>query len=432
MGWTRLQDCLEQPVGEASRWWFKLIAVCYLASSFVSGPLDPLRTGDGWFLRVGPISLGRPVVTYGDSPHYLILVNSLVQDGDFDLANNYRQVEEGGWDMGARLRGLSIDHHVDVDRHGRELLIHPPFLPMVMAALVWPLRGTQWVESACIWISLAAVLGALLLLSRLYPRMPVAGMLLLGLATPLWCYTRDLWTETWMTVAWVVLLAAGTPAVAAAAAVCGIWFKYSFAVVPATMAAVALWQGRYRRFLWLGGSTLLGVTGGIAFAQYLFQDTDHFSLFHSGAHVFSGNRVLVVGPFGATRRALPGLLLDPQDGLLCFAPFLAWGLWKLVRRGGEAFLPGLAFFLLHGTYLGWRAGAGFSARYLVPLLPVLVMAVMETGRRPRWLFWVAAAWSLLICGLAGILPVVAFDRSPWEMLGFLMEEARLWWSQMFG
>jgi hypothetical protein len=425
MGWTRFYSRLEQPVGETSRWWLAFVGFCYLVSSFVTGPLAPERTQDGWFLRVGPIYLGRPVVTSGDSPHYLALVNSLVEDLDFDLANNYRRAEAGSWDLGARLRGVPIDHHVDVDRQGRELLCHPPFLPMLMAAVVWPLRGTQWVESACIWLSLAAVLGAMYLLARLRPRMPVAGLLLLGLATPLWCYARDLWAETWMTVAWVVMLAAASPALAAVAAVCGIWFKYSFAVVPAVMAGLAFWRGERRRGLWLAGATALGVGGGIAFAQYLFRDVGHFSLFHSGIHVFSGDRVLVVGPFGATRTALPGLLLDPENGLLCFAPFLAWGLWPLLRRGGELYLPALAFFLLHCTYLGWRAGTGFSARYLVPMLPVLVLAVMDSSRRPRWLFWAAAAWSLVVCGLAGVLPVAALDRTPWEMLSFLLEETRL-------
>src|SRR5260370_41395861 len=36
-----------------------------------------------------------PIVAHGDEPHYLVLLNSLIFDGDFDLRNNYLSVHEG-------------------------------------------------------------------------------------------------------------------------------------------------------------------------------------------------------------------------------------------------------------------------------------------------------------------------------------------------
>lgn len=415
----RLLAALDLPLQPNRRWWLPVIAAVFVLSSLITGPLPEEAAAEGWFRQVGPIFVGRPVVTSGDSPHYLTLVNSLIEDRDFDLSNNFRQSEAGDWDAGTRWRGQSIDRHVDVDRQGRELLTHSPFMPMLLAALVWPLRGTQWVESACIWITMLAVLCALWLLPRIEPRTSVAWPLLLAFCTPLWCYARDVWTETWLVVAWLVLLAVSSPWLIAAAAAVGILFKYSFAVVPATMALVALWRRDFARFAGLAGGTALGLIAAIGFIQYLFQDTDHFSLFHSGTHVTARYGVLLVGPFGVSSKALPGLLLDPEDGLLLFAPFLAWGLWRTLRGGGYVFLPALAFFVLHCTYLGWRAGTGFSARYLIPMLPVLALAAISGSRRPRSLFWLAAAWSLLICGLAGMLPAAAFDRSPLQLLGFL-------------
>ena len=41
-------------------------------------------------------SLGLPGVRSGDEPHYLVLIHSVISDGDFDLANNYRDMHRGG------------------------------------------------------------------------------------------------------------------------------------------------------------------------------------------------------------------------------------------------------------------------------------------------------------------------------------------------
>lgn len=430
LGWaSRLKEWirafLDKPCSRTRRVWWTVVAALYLSSTFLSGPLSPESAADSANIRVGPVYLGRPVVTWGDGPHYLVLVHSLIEDWDFDLSNNYRQAEDGDWDQGTRFRGASLDHHADRDREGRELLTHPPFLPMLLAALVWPLAGTQWVESACIWLTLLAVIGSLFFLPRIRDA-STSWPLLLALATPLWVYSRDLWTEPWMLVAWIGLLAFRRPPVQAGFAVFGVLMKYSFAVVPAALVLVALWKRDYRRVLWLVPATAFAVGLAIGVVQYLFQDVDHFSLFHSGTHHSqSQGTALLVGPFGVAPMALPGLLFDPRDGLLFFSPFLIWGLVRLFR-GGYLYLPAIAFLLLHATYYGWRGGSGFSARYLVPLLPVLVLGCFDSERiRGARLFWGLAIYALLMCTLAGFLPAAAFDRTPWEIIHFLLQELEL-------
>ena len=47
-----------------------------------------------------PLRLGLPRVFSGDEPHYLVMLNSLLRDGDLDLANNYQAVAAGGDDDG--------------------------------------------------------------------------------------------------------------------------------------------------------------------------------------------------------------------------------------------------------------------------------------------------------------------------------------------
>ena len=70
----------------------------------------------GTALRVSvekPFSLGLPGVLSGDEPHYLVLINSVISDGDFDLANNYQDVHRGGLQAGRKFAGAPLDHHVN-------------------------------------------------------------------------------------------------------------------------------------------------------------------------------------------------------------------------------------------------------------------------------------------------------------------------------
>ena len=399
-----------------------LIAIVFFLSSLITGPLDPQYASASFHWRVGPIYVGRPVSIWGDTPHYLVTVNSIIEDGDLDLSNNYSQAERGDWDQGTRFRGKKLDRHVDRDALGQELSFHSPFLPLILAPFCWPFRGTEWVESICIWLTISVVIISLSLLSR---RLPGGNkvVLLLAFATPLWCYGRDLWTEPWMLAAWVLMLTSVSPWIQAVAAVAGILFKYSFAVVPATFALVAFYERDRHRALIVGGAAVTAVLFAFGFTQYIFRHTDHFSLFHLGAHG-SWDQHNLLGPFTVQFKGALGLLFDPLDGILPFSPFLAWGLWTF-RRCGPVYLPALSFFALHSVYHDWGAGSGFSARYLVPMLPIMVSATLAGKPLCRRLFWICVGYSVVICGLAGLLPVAAYDRTVPEIIRFLLQEIRL-------
>src|ERR1700694_238254 len=51
-------------------------------------------------------------VCAGDEPHYLVMLNSLLNDGDLELANNYRSVHQGSFQAGESYAGSALDHHV--------------------------------------------------------------------------------------------------------------------------------------------------------------------------------------------------------------------------------------------------------------------------------------------------------------------------------
>jgi hypothetical protein len=355
------------------------------------------------------------MVLSGDSPHYLVAVNSLIEDGDFDLKNNYEQALAGDWDMGARFRSVPVDRHVDIDLKGRQYGTHSPFFPVIMALPAMFVAGSGWVESICIWMTMLAGLTGVMLFARWLNQVGFIfrntrtefWVSLLGLATPLLCYSRDLWTEPWILAIWVGMLVTSSPAVLSMLAFAGILIKYPFFIVSLTMGLLAVRKGDRRRGAFLCGSSLAGILTVFVTIQWLFRDVDHFSLFHSGVH----------GSFGLPFEGALGLLLNPRSGLLLFFPFFAWGLVQF-RKGGNVYVPATAFFLFHAAYEDWSAGTGFSARYLVPMLPILVMAVRNSGT-PGKLFLLAVVYSVFWGCFGGFFPALVYDRAPWEVFAHI-------------
>ncbi len=392
--------------------WIPGVVALFFLSAFVHVPSNRASVIGTPHFWIGPIAIAPPRVLSGDSPHYLVAVNSLIEDYDFDLSNNYEAAREGDWDMGSRFRWVGIDRHVDQLPGGAQIGTHSPFFALALALAVYPLRGTAWVQSACILLTWAVSTLGLGLFLKSSRRMDWGSeatrwTICLAIATPYWCYSRDLWTEIWIIPVWLGLLSPANRSTKAALSIVGILFKYPFAVVPATLAALAFRRGDRRLGWTLLGSTALALAVAILSIQVLFEGVGHFSLFHSGIHA----------GFGLPFVGAVGLFLHPADGLLWFFPFLGWGLWQF-RKGGDRYLPAVAFFLVHAAYQDWMGGTGFSARYLVPMLPILVWAVADA--RPGGLVFKAAlAYSLFWGCFAGLFPAVVYDRSPWGVFQHL-------------
>ncbi len=171
----------------------------------------------------------------------------------------------------------------------------------------------------------------------------------------------------------------------------------------------------------LAGAGILGVLIAVAAVQYLFRDVDHFNLFHLGGHYHGADATLrqrIVPLKFLQPTGLVGMLFDPQAGLLPFFPFLAWGLWQ-IRKGGYLFVPVIVFFLVLGAYPGWTGGAGFSSRYLVPVLPALVIAVADA--KPRsYFFGLALLYGAFWGALAGIGPAYVYERTPVQITAAIL------------
>jgi len=184
--------------------------------------------------------IGLARVYSGDEPHYLVLLNSIVRDWDFDVANNYRGMHQGDDEAGQRFRGGSLDHHTawiangryvswpevyewygdlwDHDAAGhpvpklragfdstfaatRETSMHWPGLPLFLTPFVFLLAGTSWLEPAAIlsaWVALVLAMFSFVSIARTFgasTRATVIALVLTFLGTPIWHYSRALFSE---------------------------------------------------------------------------------------------------------------------------------------------------------------------------------------------------------------------------------------------
>ena len=177
------------------------------------------------------------------------------------------------------------------------------------------------------------------------------------------------------------------------------------------MGCVAIWEKRLKDGCSLIAAGALALIVTVLSVRYLFSEVDHFSFFHSGSHL----------GFDWPFDGMVGLLLSPSKGILWFFPFLAWGLWELRhRKSVSIYIPMMAFFLLHTFYEEWQAGTGLAGRYLVPGLPLLVMAVARSAPKGV-LFRASVVWSFLWGMIAGLLPALVQDRNPWEVVTHVVD-----------
>ena len=89
-----------------------------------------------------------------------------------------------------------------------------------------------------------------------------------------------------------------------------------------------------------------------------------------------------------------------------------------MSESGERLMPAVAFVMIHAASIDWAAGTGFSSRYLVPVLPVLAVAVSQFEFRTRWVqaaLFYSTSWGIL----AGFFPALVYDRSPWGVISYI-------------
>lgn len=395
----------------------------------------------GWFsLRAyrvddGRIVSGQASATSGDEPHYLLVVNSLLMDGDLALGDDYQRAYRGGLEAGARFSGRTMTHHTivvdpETGEHAQWLELfdwqkyfrcwprpgcresaryddripgleraversaHPIGFPLVAAAALAPTRpAPEQVEGRfALFMAFSVWLGTVLTFASVRaiglstgPALTAAA--LLGLASPWLGYGRSFYSEPIAGVAlilafWAIVkrrVSVAALAVAAAAII-----KPMFALVALAWLAVEAGRRNWRD-AWVF-SAWVALCGGALFS---------FNYWMAGTPLIFG-----AGPLRGlnTGYQLLGTLLHPYYGVLRFAPWTLLALFGLIgwRRYRAAsnpdpllwiaapMLPLLVLMCLYGA-LG---GNCYGPRYWVPLLPWMAVAATaactRSGRTARW------------------------------------------------
>jgi hypothetical protein len=363
-------------------------------------------------------------VPTGDEPHYLIMTQSLLQDGDFDLRNNYQNQ-----DYRAYYPEVIPDPHVIVDEE-RWYPVHAIGLP-ILAAPVYAVGGRIAVVGLLTLFTVAGlrVLWSVLSLAGFEPRAVAMTTLITGLTLPVSVMAGQVFPEVpaFLLVAiclraivapdpanreWlgVVLSLSILPWLHPKYALLGGALLFSMAVVHYQRVALSRYLGALSLFIasvaghavlsyaWYGaplpGASIL-VTSGLSPGGWLPAIIGHFLV-----HPWVG---------------LLGVLFDQQSGLFLAAPvyLLAGGglvlLWRRLPR--LALVCGLiigSVYLLAGSFGIWYGGYCSPARLLTPVLPVLALglaSLLDTSDRISWrLFSVLAIVSVFHAYLMTALP----------------------------
>jgi hypothetical protein len=355
----------------------------------------------------------------GDEPHYLIIINSLLNDGDIDLANNYEAVHEGSDQAGALWAGHPFKHHSQVIIDGRpydwreevykgaewtlepsgamrpvfrgptpdplpppgapEYSTHPAAIAYLLYPVLYPLRGTTYVEPAALLCSgLATVAGmgffAYLLGSLTANRRVVMGVTAVAfLGTPAWFYGRSLFMESFLVGslvgAYALALRKDWNLLPGILLGCAVQLKPHFALF-----ALPLLVDRAIRRQWRGA---LGLALPVAASTGLLLLTYarlYGSPFHPPQRFERGDFLT----------GFTGILWSNRHGLLAFSPVVVVALacWPafLARQRRYALILGsgvVAFLLLMSCYAVWTGGICYGPRYIVPMLPLLYAALVQ-------------------------------------------------------
>ncbi|HXY39617.1 MAG TPA: hypothetical protein VEQ10_08105, partial [Vicinamibacteria bacterium] len=378
-------------------------------------------------VRVGP---------QGDEPHYLMVADSLLRDHDLALEADYQQGRYAAFHDAPLL-----PHYRVRGRHGEIYSLHAVGLSVLILP-AWALAGYPGVTVFMALVAALLVAEVRGWVKELTSREDVAeaAAWVLALQAPLLHYAGLVFTEVPAALLVAFALRRGRRAgstramlaVAVAAAVLP-WLNVRYAALAVLVIAHAAWHRPRLRPLVALGLPLAASALGLA-------------LYHHALYGFwDPRRVYGVRPemsLATLREGLPGMLFDQEFGLLVYAPVLVLAVPGLVllmrrdRRHGVAALLAVVFVLATaGAWHMWRGGFNPPGRFLVPVVPILVVGVAIAWQRRG----LTAAGALLVgwglwTGIAGALAPELVHRDRDDTATFFRAEsgAREWTSLLPG
>ncbi len=364
-----------------------------------------------------------PYIISGDEPHYLVMVNSLIKDGDLAVNNNYKTVwASGGSDAGKRFRHVLLDKHMA----GPSQPWHWPGMPMFLAGLVWPLADTPYVEPACIFINIIIGLIGLVAVSKcihiINPKNAWFTILIIALATPLWHYSARMFTEVYLftLLAWAIYFGFaghrwGLSGILLSA---GVLFHQAFAITGASIGLCLVLKKDFRAVIKYGVPFIICIILYILYNYWLFGE---FGTSPRASQISELSFKNI--PFGAT-----GLLFESTHGLLIFSPvlilsFLGITTWFKKKLWAFLMIPAMVNYLFFAGFIQWHGGFCYATRFLVPTLALIAIPlhlfVCRIANQKTSLKIIAGSLlviSIFINGQASFIPIEAFSRTPWSLI----------------
>lgn len=356
------------------------LALCRLASSVRSPALAGWVRAPWWALLAfaagvyGAVGLhyARGLQMSGDEPHYLVMAQSLWRDHDLDLRDEY-----DGEEWAEFVAGPLRPHWGAPRADGRPFPAHSPGLALLLAPAYAALGREGCVLVMALLAAAAAVVCRQLVLRLTGSHEIALASWLAALGPPLVFYSFHVYTEapSALAVAGSLALLLGAPgpggaALAALSAAALPWLHVKMIPAAAALGLLALARLRGRS---LACFACVAGAAAAAFAAYYWSVFGVASPLALYGGVPADARVV-------TWRALVGLFLDRSFGLLAIAPVFVIALAGLPRVVGRRdawphLLVGLAILAPLLTWRMWWGGQCPPGRFLVPMLPILAVAL---------------------------------------------------------
>lgn len=341
------------------------------------------------FIVYAAVSLGvqHQVGAEGDEPHYLMVAESLLRDHDLALQDDYVPERYGAFYTS---QPTLEPHYLVRGRQGEIYSQHA----LGLTLLILPAYALAGYPAASLFMACVALLLVRELRALLYAWMgatPVADGVawLVALSPPLICFAGLIFTE--VPAAYVLALSlrhlrrpenmsTGRAWLVGLALAFVPWLNVRYLVLPPLLIAYAATRRPALRRMAALVVPLL-VSAGLS-ALY------HYQLygFFDPRHVYGRRPGFAWGRLPGN---LEALLFDQEYGLLVYAPIFALalpGCVALVRRFGwrdalAALLPIAVVLATAATWRMWWGGFTPPARFLVPIVPALALAVAASLRR---------------------------------------------------
>jgi hypothetical protein len=427
------------------RWGFAVLALggvlmrAVPLPSLVNRPLPGRRAVFGLslalYVALAVLSL-RTLGISGDEPHYLMIAHSLLADGDLKIENNHAR-----GDYRAFFNGDLHPEYLHRGVNGEIYSIHAPGLP----AMLLPGYAVAGVLGAVLTMCALAALAAVAVfdLAQLMSTRAIAWLTwaLVCVTVPFVPHAWELYPEMacCAIVAWAFLWAMTDPPDRVVPwlwrGACLAWLPWlhtKFTVFLAGLALMVVWRLRARWRLAVAFLTPIALSGfaWLAFFYVIYGTLDPQAPYAS----YTAQYVRIEN----LPRSLFGLLLDQKFGLLVYTPVYALVVPGLSGIGRQSKSRGMAaaglllafgYTLSSGRLYMWWGGSSAPARFMVPVLPLLVPALAAGLYRLRGTaaaaIWGTCAAISLAVGLSGaLLPGRLLLFSPPHGLARILEQVQ--------